>query len=283
MISISRIRFTAATLLGSLVLFGAATALWGQSSVATIQGTVQDSSSAAIPGAMVQALNQATGVSLESTTNSEGFYAIKGMFAGTYTVTASAAGMKKSENIITLQGGQVLVFNRQLTLGDVSEKVTVSGETIQLATYDSGTVNTQLDAARISTLPQNGRSVLGLAQNTVPGVEAGGTRANGLMGEAMEYSLDGAPMTNRNFGSAGNTAQSTLPDPDAVQEMRFETMNSNAQFATPATVLLTTKSGTNQFHGSVFETARNNYFGIARARQDPANFAAPKLVRNEFG
>lgn len=275
----SRIRLAGTTLAFLL----AATELWAQSGVATIQGTVQDSLSAAIPGATVQALNQATGVSIETTTNSEGFYAIKGLFAGTYTVTVSAAGMKKSENTITLQSGQVLVSNRQLAIGDISEKVTVVGETIQLATYDSGTVNTQLDAARIDSLPQNGRNVLGLAQNTVPGLEAGGTRANGLMGEAMEYSLDGAPMTNRNFGSAGNTAQSTLPDPDAVQEIRFETMNSNAQFATPATVLLTTKSGTNQYHGSVFETARNNYFGIARARQDPANFAAPKLIRNEFG
>jgi hypothetical protein len=125
--------------------------------------------------------------------------------------------------------------------------------------------------------------VLGLAQATVPGLEGGGPRANGLMGEAMEYSQDGAPMTNRNFGSAGNTAQSTLPDPDAVEEMRFETLNSSAQFATPATVLLTTKSGTNQVHGSIFETARNNYFGIAKARQDPSNLVAPKLIRNEFG
>jgi len=90
-------------------------------------------------------------------------------------------------------------------------------------------------------------------------------------------------MTNRNFGSPSNTAQSILPDPDAVQEARFETLNSNAQFSTPATVILTTKSGTNQIHGSVFETARNNYFGVAKARQDPPNLVAPKLIRNEFG
>jgi hypothetical protein len=257
--------------------------LSAQSGAGTIQGTVQDATTAAIPGATVQALNQATGVLIETTSNAAGFYAIKGLFAGTYTVTFAAPGMKKSESVVTLQNGQVLVFNRQLTLGEVSEKVTVSGETIQLATYDSGTVNTHLDAARIAALPQNGRNILGLAQNTVPGLEANGTRANGLMGEAMEYSLDGAPMTNRNFGSPGNTAQSTLPDPDAVQEARFETLNSSAQFATPATVILTTKSGTNQVHGSVFETARNNYFGIARARQDPANLVAPKLIRNEFG
>ena len=225
--------------------------LLAQSGAGTIQGTVQDATSAAIPSASVQALNQATGVAIETTSNADGFYAIKGLLAGTYKVTFSAPGMKTSENSVTLQNGQVLVFNRQLAVGEVTEKVTVSGETIQLATYDSGTVNTQLDAARIAQLPQNGRNVLGLAQNTVPGMEGGGTRVNGLMGEAMEYSQDGAPMTNRNFGSAGNTAQSTLPDPDAVQEMRFETLNSSAQFATPATVILTTKSGTNQVHGSI--------------------------------
>ncbi len=267
----------------ALMLLAGTVALWAQSGAGSIQGNVQDATSAALPGARVKALNQATGVSAETTANESGFYALKGLFAGTYTVTYGAAGMKTSESLITLQNGQVLVFNTQLTVGEVSEKISVSGETIQLATYDSGTVNTQLDAARIQQLPQNGRNVLGLAQNTVPGLEANGTRANGLMGEAMEYSQDGAPMTNRNFGSAGNTAQSTLPDPDSVQEVRFETLNSSAQFATPATVILTTKSGTNQFHGSVFETARNNYFGIARARQDPANFKAPQLIRNEFG
>ncbi len=266
-----------------LAVLGTPPRLPAQSGAGTIQGTVQDATASAIPGASVKALNQATGVAMETTSRADGFYAIKGLTAGAYRLIFGAPGMKTSENNITLQNGQVLVLNRQLTIGEVSERVTVSGETIQLATYDSGTVNTQLDAARIAQLPQNGRNVLGLAQNTVPGMEANGTRVNGLMGEAMEYSQDGAPMTNRNFGSAGNTAQSTLPDPDAVQEMRFETLNSSAQFATPATVILTTKSGTNQVHGSLFETARNNYFGIARARQNPADLIAPKLIRNEFG
>jgi hypothetical protein len=267
----------------AFLLFAASAALLAQSGAGTIQGTVQDSTSAAIPGCSVKALNQATGVAVETTSNANGFYAIKGLLAGTYTVTLSAPGMKKSESVITLQNGQVLVFNPQLSIGEITEQVLVSAETLQLATYDSGTVNTQLDASRIQQLPQNGRNVLGLAQNTVPGLEAGGTRANGLMQEAMEYSQDGAPMTNRNFGGEANSAQATLPDPDAVQEARFETLNSSAQFSTPATVILTTKSGANQVHGSFFETARNNYFGIARARQDPADFKAPTLIRNEFG
>ncbi len=163
------------------VLFLAAAAILpAQSGAGTIQGTVQDATSAAIPGSSVKVANQATGVVIETTANADGFYAVKGLFAGSYKVTFGAPGMKKSEASITLQNGQVLVYNAQLTVGEVSEKVTVSGETIQLATYDSGTVNTQLDAARISQLPQNGRNVLGLAQNTVPGLEGGGTRANGL-------------------------------------------------------------------------------------------------------
>ncbi len=68
-----------------------------------------------------------------------------------------------------------------------------------------------------------------------------------------------------------------------MQEAKVETLNSSAQFATPATAILTTKSGTNGIHGSAFETARNNAIGIARARQNPANFAAPHFVRNEWG
>ncbi len=280
----SALRFAAKT---SFTLWAASlflpVALLAQSGAGSIQGTVQDPSSAAIVGCAVHVINTSTGVAIDTTSNSSGFYSVPGLFAGNYTVTFTSPGMKKYQATVALQDAQVAVLNPKLSVGDVADQVTVTGDTVQLATYDSGTVSTQLDSNRIDQLPQNGRNVLGLAQNTVPGVEANGTRANGLMGEGMEYSQDGAPMTNRNFGGEANSAQSTLPDPDSVQEAKFETLNSNAQFSTPATVILTTKSGTNEIHGSLFETARNNYFGIAKARQNPANFAAPHLVRNEFG
>jgi hypothetical protein len=276
----NRNRFSFAIFAASLLV---PAGLLGQSGAGAIQGTVEDATSAAVAACTVHLVNQATNVANDATTNSTGFYSVPGLFAGNYTVTFTAPGMKKYQTVVALQDAQVAVVNPKLSVGDVTEQVTVAGETLQLATYDSGTVNTQLDSNRIDQLPQNGRNVLGLAQNTVPGLEAGGTRANGLMGEAMEYSQDGAPMTNRNFGGEANTGQATLPDPDAVQEAKFETLNSSSQFATPATVILTTKSGTNNIHGSMFETARNNYFGVAKARQNPANFAAPHLVRNEFG
>lgn len=257
--------------------------LLAQSGAGSIQGIIQDASSAAIVGCSVHVINQNTGVANDTTSNSSGFYSLPGLFAGNYTLTFASPGMKKYQTTVALQDAQVVVLNPKLTVGDVAEQVTVQADTVQVATYDSGTVSTQLDANRIDQLPQNGRNVLGLAQNTVPGLEANGTRANGIMQEGMEYSQDGAPMTNRNFGGEANSAQSTLPDPDSVQEAKFETLNSSAQFSTPATVILTTKSGTNDIHGSAFETARNNYFGVAKARQNPADFAAPHLVRNEFG
>ncbi len=254
-----------------------------QSGAGSIQGTIQDPSAATVPGSAVRVVNQRTGVAYDTTSNSAGFYSVPGLFVGSYTITFSAPGMKTYKTELTLQDAQNAILNPTLTVGDVTEQVVVTGDAFQQVTYDSGTVSTHLDVTRIDQLPQNGRNLLGLAAATTPGLEGNGTRANGLMQEGLEYTQDGAPMTNRNFGGVSNSAQATLPDPDSVQEVKIETLNSSAQFATPATAIITTKSGTNQFHGSLFETHRNNAIGIARARQDPADFAAPHLIRNELG
>ncbi len=257
--------------------------VFAQSGAGSIQGTVQDATGAALPGSAISVLNQKTGVTISTKANSVGFYSVPGLFVGSYTLTFTAPGMKKFQTTFTLENAQSAIINPKLSVGDVAETVTVTESDPQLVTYDSGTVSNVLDRKRMDQLPQNGRNVLGLLSATTPGLEGGGQRANGLMGEALEYTQDGAPMTNRNFGGAGNSTRAQLPDPDAVEEVKIETLNSSAQFATPATAILTTKSGTNKVRGSVFETHRNNAIGIARARQDPATFAAPHLVRNEFG
>ena len=145
--------------------------LFAQSGAGSIQGTVQDATTAAIPGCSIHVVNQATNFTVDTTSNSSGFYSVPGLFAGTYTLTFSSPGMKKHEVVLTLQNAQVAVMNVTLSVGDVAEKVVVTAETVQLATYDSGTVSTHLDSKRIDQLPQNGRNVLGLAQNTVPGLE----------------------------------------------------------------------------------------------------------------
>jgi len=97
------------TLLAASLLLPAG--LFAQSGAGSIQGTVQDSTSAAIPACSVHIVNQATGVTNTATSNSNGFYAVPGLFAGSYTVTFSAAGMKKYQTVVALLDAQVAVLN----------------------------------------------------------------------------------------------------------------------------------------------------------------------------
>jgi hypothetical protein len=252
--------------------------LMAQSGSGAIQGSVKDQTGAALPGTNIHVLNKDTGQTSDTKSNDVGFYSVPSLFPGNYIVTFSAEGMQRYEVSVRLQVAQTAVISPLMSAGSVTQQVTVTGDTIQLATYDSGTISSQLDNKRINQLPMNGRNILTLTGITTPGLEAGGTRANGNLAAGIEYVQDGAPLSDRNFGGPA-----TQPDPDSVQEVKIETTNSNAKFATPATAIVTTKSGTNQFHGSIFETARNNAIGVAKARQDPYNLVAPHLVRNEFG
>lgn len=258
-----------------------------QSGAGSIQGTVTDATGAVIPGASIHVVNQATGVANDTKSNPAGFYQVPSLFTGTYRVTATAPGMKTSEAKVELQVDQHAVVNPVMTAGAVTEQVTVTGNAAQLTTTDNGTIGSVLENQRINQLPMNGRLLETLTQMVTPGVASSGyggpgSRVNGLEGEGMDWVADGVPLTDRQFGGV-NQAQGQTPDPDAVQEVKIETSNPSAAFATPAAVVITTKSGTNSLHGSLFETARNNAWGVAKGRQNPANFSAPHLVRNEFG
>ncbi|GGA78898.1 hypothetical protein GCM10011507_32700 [Edaphobacter acidisoli] len=259
-------------------VFGGVSAL-AQSGAGAIQGTVTDPTGAVVPGAVVHVVNTATGAANDTKSNGVGFYSVPGLFAGHYTVTFTATGMKQFQTSVQLQVAQTAVIAAKLPLGDVSEKVTVEADTQQLATYENGTIGNDLDNKRINQLPMNQRNIMSLVGMSTPGLEAGGTRANGLMTSGISYVQDGTPIDNRDYGGP-----STQTDPDAIQEVRVETSASNAMYATPATAVITTKSGTNSLHGSLFETARNNGLaGPAKSRANPANYAAPRLIRNEFG
>jgi hypothetical protein len=253
-----------------------------QSGASSIQGIVTDSTGAVIPGAVVHVVNDAAGTAVDTKTNGVGFYQLPGLNTGHYTLTSTAPGMKTYKTAIVLLSDQHTIINPTLSAGAVTEQVEVAAEAVQITTTDSGTIGTTLENARINQVPINGRTLVNLIAMMTPGLEAGGQRANGLMGEALEYVADGVTLANRNFGGMQG-APGQEPDLDSVQEVRVETGNSSAQYAEPGTVVLTTKSGTNALHGSLFETARNSAFGIAKGRSNPANYVAPHLVRNEFG
>jgi len=173
-------------------LFGPASLL-AQSGAGSIQGTIQDATSSADTGRLCPCSQSKHGVINDTKSNSSGFYSVPGLFAGNYTVDFTAPGIEKVSDRGCASGRAGCCPESQAHCGDVAEQVTVSGDAVQLATYDSGTVSTQLDSNRIDQLPQNGRNVLGLAQNTVPGLESGGTRVNGLMEKAWNIHRTARP------------------------------------------------------------------------------------------
>ena len=276
------------TVLVTGLMFSSAGFAQTQSGLSTIQGTVTDSTGAVIRSATIQVMNKAMGVASAAKSNDVGFYQVPGLVTGTYNLTVTAAGMKTNEYTVELLATQTAVVNPVLAVGAVTEKVQVSASIVQLTDPTSGAITSTLTNDQINHIPMNGREISTLVQYTTPGLETGfgggGTRMNGLVNEAMVYTEDGAPTQDRDFGGFNGANQAGFADADAIQEVRVEASGSSAQYGLPATAIITTKSGTNQFHGSGFYTGRNNTVaGVASSRANSRPFNPPNLKRDEFG
>lgn len=174
-----------------------------QSGAGSIQGTVTDSTGAVIPGASVHVVNQATGVAVDTKTNNTGFYEVPELFTGTYVVTVSAKGMKTLTQTVDVLVSQDAEINVTMTAGAVTQQVTVSANTVQLQTTDSGAITSTLENTRINELPMNGRNIISLVNEVTPGLEScpqSSSCANGLEGPATVYEVDGASLQNREYG-----------------------------------------------------------------------------------
>jgi hypothetical protein len=270
--------------LGLSLILCAGSVVLAQSGAGSIQGTVSDSTGGVIPGAWIHVVNAATSVATDTKSNSVGFYQVPELFTGTYQVTVTVSGMKTYTTSIELQVAQNAVINPILTAGSVTQQIVVAGNAVQLITTDNGSISSTLENQRINQLPMNGRFLTNLLSTTTPGLENGGKDIDGLMPSAVIYTIDGvSTQDNLRGGLYYGSGGSQLIDPDSIQEVKMVAMNAGAEYATPATAIITTKSGSNAIHGTAFETARNNAIGIAKSRQNPYNYAAPHLVRNEFG
>ena len=252
----------------------------------TIQGTVKDPSGAVIPNARVSILHYATGVTTHTVTNADGYYATPPINIGQYKVRVELAGMKSWEAEINLETGRVAVVDAVLSPGQINETIQVA-DTLPLVAATDPTDGSTLDAQRIQEIPINGRNLNVLLEDVTPGVENindvnGGVRISGLMTYSTDYVQDGAAANNREFGGSAG-----LQGLESIGEVRIETSTSSAKYTRPTSVIVTTKSGSNQLRFAVYETHRNNAFGVARARQDVffdgRAYKTPKLIRNEFG
>jgi hypothetical protein len=142
-----------------------------------------------------------------------------------------------------------------------------------LVTTDNATVGSAMERTKIEQLPINGRSIVTLV-NLLPGLE--NQRAYGARYGTLEYVWDGAQEAERRWG---NSPQISL---EALQEFRVDVNAVSAKYSRPTNIILSTKSGTNQIHGTAFETVRNSAIGVARRRQDTFT-KAPPLNRHEYG
>jgi hypothetical protein len=266
------------------------TAGWSQTT-ATIVGTVTDTSGAVVPNVSITVTSQDTGLTRKITSNQGGNYVAPLLPVGHYSITAEANGFKKKTTTgIVVQVDQEPRVDIVLEVGAVNESVTVSGEATQLQT-ENAVVGQVVDTRYTTEIPLNGRDfsqllLLSPGTTTRPGgFDLSVGSATGSLGSGIaiggrdnqnNFTLDGASNNARQFGNIA-----IRPSIDAIQEFKVQTNSYAAELGQAAfgQISLITKSGTNSFHGALFEFLRNNEF-------DARNFFLPKpsrLNRNQFG
>ncbi len=264
-----------------------------------VSGTVTDSSGGAVANANVSILNPATGVKRSLVTNESGFYSAPNLVPGIYEVTVSATGFATMVERLELKVGAETLLNVQLKVGDVSEKVLVETDPPQIDQAGSTLVAT-VESKTIRELPLNGRdwTMLATLEPNVHTIDTQTTNTLGNTGrvnrgwgtqitvggarpQQNNYRLDGISINDYSGGGPGNTLGANL-GVEAIQEYSVVSANPSGEYGKTSGGVFnaTTRSGTNQLHGSVYEFLRNSAL-------DARNFfdgtEKPPYRRNQFG
>lgn len=276
-----RVSLTAALLL--LVSFCAP----GQTPTGTLQGLVTDESGAVLAGASATVTNAGTNETKNLKTDSAGRYVLPFLTPGTYSVSIEAKGFNsaKEENI-KIDVSQTRAVNFTLRVGTVSEKVQVQASATPLDTA-TATTGTVIDTKKVIDLPLNGRNPFSLA-TLVPGVNnVGGASTphiGGSRNAVNEEELDG--MTNiLPENNVGNNVSAYTPIVDSVQEFSVQTNSLSAEYGRfgGGVINLVTKSGTNQWHGGLFEFSRNSILNANDFFANRAGQAKPDSNERQYG
>ena len=267
-------------------------------SLGTISGSVIDPSGLGVANAEVTVTNERTNLTRSVKTNGKGEYSLTLLPPSVYTLDAEASGFKKlTRQHIELQVDQTLTVDANLQVGSVTESTTVSAGAPVVDTM-TGTISEVIDQQRMLDLPLNGRNAA-----TLTTLVAGSTSANsegafqastfgnqkvGGQAAAVTISVNGGSQTAVNYQLDGgdNVDQYTnvnqpFPMPDSLQEFSVQTSNFSAEYGqnSGAIVNVVTKSGTNDFHGNLFEFVRNDVFNA----RNWASIAQDHIKRNQFG
>jgi hypothetical protein len=264
-----------------------------QTGSSRIRGVVTDSSGAVTPAAEVTALHEPTGFSRSTVTNSYGQYTFDAMPLGPYTITVSLAGFKKfTTQANELSVGDVLTVDITLEPGAVTETVNVTSSSTAVQTSEASLGNV-LDTKPIEQLPLNGRNPLHLMA-LQPGVAGHASQAtsrsgtvtfyvNGDRGRGVYTTLDGVDVSDPVI-PRGELSH-VLLNPDSVSEYRVITSTAKAEYGrnSGAQVQVVSRSGTNDFHGNVFEFHRNTAFNANDWFNNRDGLGREVLLRHQFG
>jgi hypothetical protein len=265
----------------------------------SINGTVTDPTGAVVPGATVIATQASTGLAFKTATSAEGTYVFPTLGPSTYNLSIKQSGFQAyTEKGVQLRADASVTINIVLKPGSTTETITVDADVVQVD-LTTGTLSQVIGTSQVNDLPLNGRNAAALTEEVAgitiaPPAQAdqGNTKtfptvvaisANGTFVGQTNYMLDGG-----NNVDEYTNVNMPFPNPDAVQEFSVETNNYSAQYGQNAggVVNIITKSGTNKYHGDLFEYVRNgdlnaaNYFtynvALGHKVVDP-------LKRNQFG
>jgi hypothetical protein len=257
---------------------------YGQADLATITGTVTDSSKVAVAGVEITITNTGTDIARTVASNPEGYFTAAELPAGTYVLTAVGKGFETfRETEIALETGQTRQIDITMRVGSVHQVLKVTADTAVINTEDGRIKGDVLVQQEIQEMPLNGRDFTELSL-TVPGVTVSAqgvsngnfASVNGARADSTNFMVDG--FDDRNI--LGGNPQ-LRPNLDAMQEFKMETSGFSVEYGRMAggVMNMTLRSGTNSYHGALFEYFRNDVF-------DARNFFSPNrldLHQNQFG
>ena len=264
--------------------------------LAGIVGTVTDPSGAVIAGAQVTIANAERGFTRSVTSNADGEYSVVRMPIGNYTISAEKAGFEKLlQTGITLDAGQTLRVKLQLKVGSLSQEIVVTTDPVRVET-ETGAVSHVVNSTQVAELNLESRNFATLA-TLVPGAAPAGTgfdptstgvlanatiSFNGVPGNFNNWEIDG---TNNVDQGSGSNSLMLYPSIDSISEFRISTSNYSAEYGKSggANIEVVTKSGTNKFHGDLFEFVRNDAFDANDWFLNQAGQPRQPLKRNNFG
>src|SRR6266571_2809372 len=288
---------TFVVLVVALLVLASGGAVWSQTVQGVITGTITDPTGAVVPNATVTITNAGTGISQSATTGGDGSYRFSLVPPGTYTIEIKAANFATVRaSGVVVQASQTIPFNRQLELAKATQVIEVTEQTVLVQTATSD-LSTQIDRETIQNAPLPDRDVMAtlpfLAPQVTPGMDmsptSGGARESGT-----SYLLNGAD-DNDNFSEG---AINIHPPLESVQDFPIKTNSMSAEYGrgAGAVVSVNQTTGTNKFHGALYEFNRNaslnandwfydrDYHADQRLPPDQRTLAKrPKYIRNQFG